>query len=260
MALLQMNFFSNVLGMATRALVVLPQHTEGQIGMETRGSDCCPALYLLHGMSDDETIWLRRTSIERYAADYELAVIMPTTHLAWYTDTAYGLKYETYLTEELPALCRSFFRCLSPRREDTFIAGLSMGGYGAFKAALGHPGTYAAAASLSGALNVPQLMRLRGEGEGQAYWQGIFGDTSSLEGTHHDLAALGAACAASGGPRPRLYQWCGTEDALFEGNVQLRDTLRAQGFDVTWQQSPGDHQWKYWDEKIQSVLAWLPLK
>ena len=134
--------------------VVLPQATSSQIGLtgETTGGDA-PVLYLLHGLSDDDTIWLRRTSIERYAAPLGLAVVMPQVARSFYTDEAHGNRYWTFLSEELPQLARSFFH-LSDRREDTFVAGLSMGGYGALKWALHRPGRFAAAASLSGALDL----------------------------------------------------------------------------------------------------------
>ena len=110
-------------------------------------------LYLLHGLSDDDTIWLRRTSIERYVAPLGLAVVMPQVHRSFYTDEAHGNRYWTFLSEELPELVHHFFR-LSRRREDTFVAGLSMGGYGALKWALREPERFAAAASMSAAADV----------------------------------------------------------------------------------------------------------
>ena len=134
MALLHVDLFSDVLGMCSQMDVILPEQTRGQIGMEGKRSDGkYPTLYLLHGMSDDHTIWQRRTSIERYAADYGIAVVMPTTQLGWYTDMHIGYKWWTFLSQELPAICRTFFPNMSSRREDTFAAGLSMGGYGALK-------------------------------------------------------------------------------------------------------------------------------
>ncbi|MFD0818010.1 alpha/beta hydrolase, partial [Micromonospora zhanjiangensis] len=154
MALMRCDFFSETLGLNTSMTVLLPQRTATQIGMSgaTRDGDP-PVLYLLHGLSDDDTIWLRRTSIERYVAPLGLAVVMPQVARSFYTDEANGNRYWTFLSEELPELCRSFFR-LSDRREDTFVAGLSMGGYGALRWALRAPHRFAAAASLSGALDL----------------------------------------------------------------------------------------------------------
>src|SRR6185295_10994153 len=125
MALLRCDFFSDVLGLSTSMTVILPQQTTGQIGMTGRtGGGAFPTLYLLHGLSDDDSIWLRRTSIERYVAELGIAVVMPQVHRSYYTDEAYGQPYWTFLSEELPRVASGFFR-LSPRREDTFVAGLS---------------------------------------------------------------------------------------------------------------------------------------
>ena len=260
MALLHMDFFSNVLGMCVEADVILPEATDGQIGMEGEAGDSYPTLYLLHGMSDDHTIWQRRTSIERYVSTRNLAVVMPSTHLAWYTDTAYGLDYFTYITQELPAVCRRFFPGMSAKREDNYIAGLSMGGYGAFKAALTCPDNYAAAASLSGALYLDRFIARMNDSERGAYWRGIFGDPASFAGSRNDLFHLADECAArfaQGKPVPRLFQWCGTEDDLLADGRQMRDRLRQLGFDLQYSESEGNHSWPWWDEQIQNVLAWI---
>ena len=254
MALMQVNFFSNVLETSVQMNVIIPQQTSGQIGMETKAEKAFPTLYLLHGLSDDHTIWLRRTSIESYVSDMNLAVVMPTTHAGWYTDMAYGSRYWTYLTQELPQVCRSFFRGMSDKREDNFIAGLSMGGYGAFKAALGAPQTFCAAASLSGALDVDELVRTNSLRDAH-YWYTVFGDPAKIKGSQNDVFYLAEQCRVSG-PMPRLYQWCGTEDSLYAQNVRLRDHLQRLGYDLTYEESPGIHRWNYWDEKIQSVLKW----
>ncbi len=259
MALLHVDFFSRVLGMCMNMDVILPENTAGLIGMEGVAQDSFPTLYLLHGMSDDHTIWQRRTSIERYVADKNLAVVMPSTHLAWYTDTAYGLKYLSFISEELPAICRGFFRGMSERREDTFIAGLSMGGYGAWKAALTHPETFSHAASLSGAIDLPQRMIERGTMPSLPYWQGIFGDLTRLKDGPHDVYWLAQQCVEKGAPLPRLFQCCGTGDELFGINEGMRKKMEKLPFDLTWEQGPGVHNWEYWDENIRHVLAWLPL-
>jgi len=130
MALIHCDFFSEALGLSTSMCVILPEPARGQIGMpgsERQPSGPHPVLWLLHGLSDDHTIWQRRTSIERYVAERGLAVVMPAVARSFYTDMAHGLPYWTFISEELPAAARSFFP-LSPAREDNFVAGLSMGG------------------------------------------------------------------------------------------------------------------------------------
>ena len=81
-----------------------------------------------------------------------------------------------------------------------------------------------------------------------------------VPGSDNDLFTLVDRLAASGQEKPMLYQWCGTEDFLYQDNVQFRDFMAGKGFDYTYEQSPGVHAWEYWDEKIQTVLSWLPIK
>lgn len=257
MALVRCDFFSDVLGMSTSMTVILPQTTSSQIGMSgvarTGGN---PTLYLLHGLSDDDTIWLRRTSIERYVARLGLAVIMPQVHRSFYSDEAYGHRYWTFLSQELPQVVASFFH-VSDRREDTYVAGLSMGGYGAFKWALRQPERFAAAASLSGVLDVARLVQ-RANPERQRLFDTVFGDRQ-VEGTVDDVLWLLDQVDADGSNMPKLYVCCGKEDDLYEDNVRFVEAARAKKADITVDLSPGEHEWGLWDTKIQDVLAWLPL-
>jgi S-formylglutathione hydrolase FrmB len=213
-----------------------------------------PTLYLLHGLSDDHTIWLRRTSIERYVAPLGLAVVMPAVHRSYYTDMKSGGNYWTFVSEELPEIARSFFP-LSDRREHNFAAGLSMGGYGAFKLALRRPDAFAAAASLSGALNAARHSRLQ-----PSETERIFGGKDELgRSGENDLFELASAIAQSDGPKPKLFQCCGTEDFLYDDNIKFRDHAHSLGLDLYYEEGPGAHEWGYWDRHIQRVLEWLPL-
>ena len=234
MALLHVDFFSDVLGMCTSADVILPQQTSGQIGMEGKGAEGkLKTMYLLHGMSDDQTIWQRRTSIERYVSQLGIAVVMPTTHLAFYTDTTYGMRYWTYISEELPKICREFFPQMSDKKEDNLAAGLSMGGYGAWKLGLGASETFGAAASLSGCLDIIEDVgrHLEGDSRDAALFRGIYGSLEQLEGSDNDLMALAKKLKTSGKPIPRLYSWCGTEDFLYEGNKRAWEYMKEHGID-----------------------------
>lgn len=258
MALLHVNFFSDVLGMCMQMDVILPQKTRGQIGMEGEVKEGkIPTLYLLHGMSDDHTIWQRRTSIERYVSDMGIAVVMPTTHLGWYTNMAHGNRYWTFISKELPQICQSLFNNLSDKREETFAAGLSMGGYGALKLGLAASETFGAVAALSGGLDVNDIISKLMKEEDKDYWRNIFGDLNQVENSENDLFALASTLKASGKALPRIYMWCGTEDFLYHQNIRMRDHLLRLGYDLTYEESPGDHDWKYWDRKIQSALKWF---
>jgi putative tributyrin esterase len=250
MALISCDFFSDALEVSTSMTVLLPQRTETQIGMAGAAArpEGAPVLYLLHGLSDDHTVWPRRTSIERYVAPLGLAVVMPAVHRSFYADEVHGHRYWTFLTEELPGIVSEFFR-VSDRRADTYVAGLSMGGYGALKWALREPTRFAAAASMSGALDVAALRPERG-----ALFDRVFGGPP---GADDDLFAL--VRSADAGTLPPLHVSCGTEDHLVEGNRRFLAAAEAAGADVTVDLRPGEHEWGFWDAEIQTVLGWLPL-
>lgn len=256
MALIRCDFFSDVLELSTSMTVILPQSTQAQIGMRgvVTEQGRHPTLYLLHGLSDDDTTWLRRTSIERYVAELGLAVVMPGVHRSFYADEAHGGRYWTFLSEELPEIAASFFP-VSNQREDTFVAGLSMGGYGALKWALRHPERFAAAASLSGALDISALGHRPGGPDLLARISG----GRDVAGTADDLGWLLREAAAAGTALPELYVACGTEDELIADNRAFIEAARAAGASLTTNIGPGAHDWAYWDAGIQDVLRWLPL-
>lgn len=257
MALLTCNFFSESLGLSTSMNVILPQQTRSQIGMENvKRPGPHKTLYLLHGLSDDDTIWVRRTSIERYAAAYGIAIVMPQVHRSFYTDMAHGEKYWEFISEELPELARSFFP-LSAEREDNFAAGLSMGGYGAFKLALRRPDRFAAGASLSGALDIASMTE-NGDNPRAGLLDTIFGE-QKVRGSEDDLLFLLDRTAKASAPKPKLYQCCGTEDFLYKDNQTFKKAAESSGLDFTYEEGPGEHEWGYWDTMIQRVLEWLPL-
>ncbi len=253
MAFIEMKFYSEALRQGVSVNVILPERTKTMIGMAGRAPACCKTLYLLHGLSDDHSIWMRRTSIERYAAHYGLAVVMPAVGRSWYTDTAYGEQYFTFVTDELPRVMRSYFKGMSERAEDNLIAGLSMGGYGAIKAALTYPERFGGCASLSGALNIADFTRPRDIAE----WRGIFGyeleSVAELAGTKHDVFYL----AEQAEKFPRMYLWCGTEDSLIGHSRDFHATLERLGAIHRYEEGEGAHTWDRWDEHIKTALAYL---
>lgn len=257
MALLEVNFFSDVLGLCTSMNVILPQNSD-ETACLRNDDGTYPVLYLLHGMSDDHTAWIRKTSIDRYAEKYGVAIVMPTTHLGWYTDMDMGYKYFTFLTEELPEICRSFFPKISPKREHTFAAGLSMGGYGALRIGLKHPERYSRIGSFSSGIGIPQeyakggFRALSGET--------IFGDPDKVIGSDYDGFYMAEKRAQSGEPLPPVYISCGTKDRLYGINAEYRDHLIKLGYPVTWDEGPYGHEWRFWDEQVEKFIATLPDK
>lgn len=267
MALFQCNFFSTALCFGTNVDVFLPSATPDDAAdcgklhyaaEETRFQ----VLYLLHGAYDDHTNWLLQTSIARYAQDRCLAVVMPSASNSFYQDMFYGSAYFTYLSEELPRFIESLFP-VSPRREDTFVAGNSMGGYGALRLAFEQPERFCACASLSGAIDLGECIRLFSDSgiPGPFRFDCIFSDAvpRSVEKTDADLFRLIAGRKRQGRPLPKIFQTCGTGDFLYESNRRSRRKLSELGVDLTYEEHPGIHGWKYWDENVCRVLDWLPL-
>ncbi len=255
MALFQCNFFAETLGLSTTMHVIIPEKRRNS-PHPVRDSEH-PTLFLLHGASDDYSIWVRRTSIQRYAEERGLAVVMPQADLSFYADMVSGNNYWSFISQELPQKARWFFS-LSARRADTFAAGLSMGGYGAFKLGLRCPQSFAAAASLSGALDMAAA-KDRSQEQGRSdLFRNIFGP-ESIAGTDHDLLHLVDQLHGKPGPKPSLFQCCGTEDFLYQDNLRFRRRAEASSLDLTYDEGPGGHDWSYWDQKIQDVIRWLPL-
>jgi putative tributyrin esterase len=259
MALIHCRFQSLVLSLEMSMIVIMPENRGGvrQGGEPIKGD--CPVLYLLHGYSADESDWIRKSGIERYVDERDLAVVMPSGLNSFYVNSWDGsCEYFRYISEELPQRLRQFFH-VSDRREDTFVAGFSMGGYGAFKLALTYPEKFSAAASLSGALDIVALYEDPTR-DRSSHLKPVFGELDDLKGSDNDLLALSKKLKSSGKDIPRLYQCCGIQDSLYPVNVKFRDHLRALDYNFIYDEGPGNHDWNYWDPAIQKIVKWLPIQ
>jgi putative tributyrin esterase len=262
MALFEVNFFSEALNMNTSMKVIVPQRSNHSIGIKQASTATeYKILYLLHGMTDDHTIWLRRSNIERYVADKNMVVVMPNVHLSWYTDTQYGIKYWQFISEELPRICHEFFPYISPKRTDHLVAGLSMGGYGAIKLALKRSDYFGYGASLSGALDIVgklkenSLQSLNGQklsAEEQLFWQGIFGTLEQSQ--KEDIFEL--LTTNIGKNETHYFACCGYQDFLYEHTLAFEKECKKRNYHLTTDYSNGRHEWDYWDTKIVKVLEW----
>ncbi len=249
MAFLDLKFYSEALKMQTEVYVVIPQRSSvGEIGVDNNAkAESYKCLYLLHGLSDDHTIWLRRTSIERYATEYGICVVMPCGHRSFYTDMKYGGKYYTYIAKELPQIIREFLN-VSDKRQDNYIAGLSMGGYGALKIGLREGHRFLAVAGLS---TVADIRRADFD-EAKIP---VFGDQLQIP-DEEDLFCL-AGMHNEDALKPRIYMAVGTEDFMYEDNLRLKEVFQGLDYDYTYEEGPGLHNWAFWDEYIQHVLKWM---
>lgn len=249
MAFIDLKFYSNVLGMQTEVAVVIPQGANtGEIGVESNtrpGPYKC--LYLLHGLSDDHTIWMRRTSIERYASAYGICVVMPRADKSFYSNMRYGMNYYDHIAKEIPAVIREFFN-VSDKREDNYVAGLSMGGYGALKIGLRECERFCKAAALSPCGDIKNI------GFSDVLMP-IFGEDMKIP-DEDDLLYL-AEAKKDDPNRPEIFIAIGTSDFLYENVKPLSKKLTDCGYDYTYREAPGVHSWEFWDEYIKHALWWM---
>ena len=255
-----MKFFSESLEMCTEAYVLLPQRgTAGRIG-DTNGEvgqGKFKCLYLLHGLSDDQSIWMRRTSIERYAEQYGIAVVMPFGGRSFYTDMKFGMRYYTYIAKELPARIADTFN-ISTDRQDNFIAGLSMGGYGALRIALSAPERFGAAFAMSPLVDLARAITRGNSAITPEEMRNVFGPPDEQAERGNDLLALARKARTSDAP-PRIAVHTGTEDLLYNDGVCLCGELEKLAWpDLEYSlDAPGKHDWSYWSAQIPAMLEFF---
>lgn len=264
MAFLTVNFISKSLMRTVPVNVILPADKLVFPGMPEPEDKPFKLMILLHGILGNYTDWVNGTRIQRWAEAKNLCVVMPSGDNAFYVDLPQsGNYYGKFIGEELPAMMRKMFH-ISDRREDCYIAGLSMGGFGAMRNGLRYNDTFGAIAALSGAFILHEPVSDDEEIGRMGLEKYCFG--TMKEGWYSDknpqyiakeLADKKAAGEAVN--LPKIFMACGTEDGLLGPNHVVRDDLIAKGFDVTYEEGPGGHEWNFWDTYIEKVLNWLPL-
>lgn len=216
-----------------------------------------PVLYLLHGLDGRATDWAGRTALARHAAGRDLIIVTPEGANSWYVNWHDGAseRWEDYIVRDLIAEIDARYRTV-PARDGRFIAGLSMGGYGAMRIALRHPHVYATAASFSGALQAARLDTY-GWTEGlRAEFARAFGPSGGPHRAANDLHALARTVNVLG--LPSLYFDCGTSDPFLPANRELAAILHDRKIPYEYREVPGAHNWPYWDRQIVELLRRLP--
>lgn len=245
MAWLRVQYYSETLGMPVPMDVLIPQSSSSNL-------QTYATLYLLHDMGEGHTSWIRKTSLERYAEDLSLAIVMPAGHRGYYTDMCYGKRYFSFITEELPVICERMFP-LSQAKEDRFIAGNRIGGYGALKAGLSATNMFSIAASFSGPIDVADIVEQMDGDEAM----NVFGAKSELKGSSNDLYAV-ADSMRSSHDLPEIYLSCDTEDFFLKQNESFVHYVSSIGIPPTFEKfKSGDAGWKHWDCAMEKFLTWL---
>ena len=216
-------------------------------------------LYLLHGLGGDYKDWTTRTNLAEYSRTLPLIIVMPDGENSWYTNAANAPeeRFEDYILTDLQADVAAKYRTINSRHGRT-IAGLSMGGYGALKMALKRPGSFAVAASFSGAFSAtrPELLKLIPSQEEPL--RRIYGDDDSPVRRQNDLYTL--AAAVKPGSAPYIYIDCGISDGLVGANREIVAALHKSGAAYEYHEVAGGHTWEYWDRRIREFLAVLMKK
>ena len=217
-----------------------------------------PVLYLLHGLTGQSSNWIERTRIALYATHYDLFIVMVEGGNGWYTDSATVPtdKYESYIVRELIPDVEKRFR-VSQTRAGRAVAGLSMGGYGAFKFGLKYPEMFALAASMSGALDVASWSEkeLKDPGEIRDSVMRTFGPANSTTRGANDIHKLVREVRSERmADLPYLYLDCGIDDFLFKNNRDFAGLLVEHKIPHEYRQLPGSHDWQYWDRQVNEIL------
>lgn len=240
MAFCTMSFWSESLQKECAMNIVLPDR------VKTRKKLC--VLYQLHGLSDDHTAWMRRTSIERYVADLPLIVVMPDGGRSFYCDGERGSAYESMIMKDVVGFVERFFP-VRTERKGRAIGGLSMGGYGAMKLALKCPDKFVSVVSHSSAFHFGHDPRIQYPENHER--DAILGD--SRIGGKDDLILIAAKLSPAKAPAIRFD--CGTGDALLPSSRKLHRHLLKCRIKHQYREFPGEHNWEYWDKRIQEAIA-----
>lgn len=256
MAYFRIEYYSNALRRETSFEMLIPNDPRAD---QPAGQEEKPmrTLFLLHGYTGKAGNWVP----EQLARELNFAVVMPTAENSFYLDgEATGRAYQTMLGEELVDYVRRTFR-LAMNREDTAIAGLSMGGFGALHTALAYPGRFGKAGCLSSALIVHGIAHMKpGEGNSvanYAYYRQCFGDLETVEERDCNPEVQIRRLKAEGQSIPALYLCCGTEDFLLESNRQMHAFLEKEGVAHEYHEGPGRHDMAFWSDYIVRIARWM---
>lgn len=250
MAQINVNFLSNEMRMSTTVTVSLPEIPVPDEGF--------PTLYLLHGFSGDNTDWVRHTRVEDYANNNGIAVVMPCGYNSAYTDMRYGQKYFSYLSDELPRYIQSILP-LSNKRENRYVAGASMGGYGAMKWGLSRPDFFSAVCSLSGSLRVQDRIEGKSANSGNQC-AGMYGDPPKIIQESEDLFYMLTELVKNGVNLPRLSCYCGKRDKphIYGAFVEFTKHANLLGIPIYRREAPyAGHTWEYWDSVLLEMIRWM---
>ena len=258
MALLQVNFFSGCFKHSVALNVLIPSDFTGP-------PELAPPLgpyktvYLLHGYRGNSTSWLLNSQVEEISRNFNIAIVMPSGYNGFYVDAPRsGVRGSEFIGRELIEFTRKMLP-LSHKREDTILAGFSMGSYGTIYNSLKHGDVFGHAIALSAPIipdrrlseNEPTNINL---GQTEGFFRALHGDTDKIMQTDRNLALLAKQTLGSGRPVSDLYVACGYNDMLVYENRDFVNQLKAMDFPHFFEEGPGSHEWMFWNAFLKRGL------
>lgn len=271
MAKIVCNFISYTLRRTVDITVVIPSPTIPQSTRRFKAAEPCmhtpkekyPVLYLLHGMGNNHATWTGYTNVEMFAEERQIAVVNISAENKSYIKKGDD-DFFKFVSEELPDFVCGMFP-ISDRPEDTFTAGLSMGGYGTLVHALNFPERFAAFGAFSAGVSVGKINMSKFDPDKlQAQHAAEKGNRPPLAPNpevdpQFDPVALALKIVEEKRTFPKVYMACGGKDFIYESNIQFRDKLMELGADVTWDEIPQyGHEWRFWNVEVERFLDWIP--
>lgn len=255
MAFFKCCFYSKYLSYDTNVNVIIPENPSWE---EEAQDKRYKVLYLLHGRGDNEDSWVRNSLVTVYAKEHQIAVVMPAAEDSFYVDSVAGKRYFSYLTDELPKYLRKYFP-LSDRPEDTFIAGLSMGGYGALKIGLTYPERFAVIGILSAAVRPDRMPDFPDSDIDCAILRDNLSRTIGRSGIRDEDNPyyLLKNQIRDKKKLPAIHQYIGTKDFLYEMNRDFREFLQENHADASYEEWEGIHDWRFWNTALEKFMEEL---
>ncbi|GAB6091208.1 alpha/beta hydrolase [Spirochaeta dissipatitropha] len=259
MALATIDYYSDALRRKVDFRVIVPD--PGDRGENPHYNRGMKTLILLHGYTGAGSDWLLNSTIVDIADRCNLCVLIPSGENSFYLDgKATGRKYSTYIGQELPEFAAGMFH-LSRKREDMFIAGFSMGGFGAIHASLRFNQTFGKIAALSSALIVHEVAQMKpGSGNDIAnyeYYELMFGKPAELISSENNPEELIRRLQTAGEMLPEMYLACGTEDFLLQQNRAFVNFLQEKKVPHVYEETSGDHNFEFWNPQLSMAIEWM---
>jgi len=262
MALIQLDYFAKSLSKVTQIQVLIPNDMPEEMTKDNvHFKRPMKTLYLLHGFSGASKDWLFGSNVQELSGKYNLAIVMPSGDNSFYVNAkGKGRDYQTFTGEELPAYMNKTFG-LSDKKEDTFIGGLSMGGFGALHTGFAYPQTFSKVVALSSALIIHDIENLPEDFSDMIadyhYYASVFGDLTKLTNSVNNPEYLYKENKKDKKELPSIYMACGREDFLIAQNRKFHEFLLEENADVTYVEDSGIHDWTFWNKFLEPSIQWI---